>query len=177
MTTYVGLLRGINVGGARRLPMAACRAAFEAGGASDVRTYIQSGNVVFDHAADEDAALAALVPSLARAAGFDVPLVLRTAEAWATLADRCPFDDPDPTKVHVAFRPVAPEPDPLDEVDWAPFAPEAIAVDGREVFLHLPDGMGRSKLAQRVARVAPDATVRNRRTVDQLAALARDRGR
>ena len=180
----MGLLRGINVGGRHSLPMARCQTVIEAAGGTNVVTYIQSGNVVFDHetgAGDHmaEAALAAdLAEALADAAGFVVPVVLRNAQAWAALAERRPFDDPDPTKVHVGFLPARPDQvmlDSLGAIDEAAFGPDRFVVDGREIFLHLPEGIGRSKLAVRVSRAAPDATVRNWRTVDKLAELATGR--
>lgn len=172
VTTCIALLRGINVGGRHSLPMARCREVVAAAGGTDVRTYIQSGNVVFEHDGGEPDIAERLAADLSAAAGFAVPVVLRRLEEWRTVADRCPFTDPDPTRIHIAFRPAVPSPDPIDAEDWSPFDPEQLAISGREVFLHLPEGIGRSKLATRLARVAPDITVRNLRTIDKITALA-----
>lgn len=159
MSRHVALLRGINVGGNRIIKMADLRAIFEAAGARDVETYIQSGNVVFGH--DRPTA-ARFEKQIAKATGFDVPVVLRTAAEWAALAH--PYDTGE--HVHVFFLPAAPA-----AVKVVAAAPEAYAVRGRDVFLYLPNGIGRSKLAGALMKALPAATARNWRTVEQLTAM------
>jgi len=88
--------------------------------------------------------------------------------------DRNPYGDVEPTKLLVAFLAEAPDPDRAATIDRVTFAPEKFAVDGREVFLHLPDGAGRSKLVPALGRglLQPPATTRNWRTVETLLAMA-----
>ena len=176
MPAYVALLRGINVGGNRLLKMADLREIFVAAGADDVATYIQSGNVVFTHPARSERTLAAeLERRIAKAAGFAVPVVLRTAGQLARVIEDCPFPDADAGHLHVAFlaaRPVANVP----AIDARAFAPERCAAVGRELYLYLPDGMGRSKLAAAVLAkpkaIGAGGTARNWRTVLKLNELA-----
>ena len=156
---YIALLRGINVGGKRIIKMQDLRAMFVAAGARDVETYIQSGNVVFGHARPT---AARFEKEIANQTGLDVRVILRTADEWAAL--KHPFDDDD--HVHVFFLAAK------ASVDVEAVAPERYVVKNREVFLYLPDGMGRSKLAAAIGRALPTATARNWRTVQQLHAMA-----
>jgi uncharacterized protein (DUF1697 family) len=173
--TFVALLRGINVGGNRIIKMADLRDMFAAAGARDVETYIQSGNVVFGHAARSTAKLAAdLERQLAADAGFPVSVVLRTAAELAGVVAANPFGKADVELLHVSFLATALPADALAAVDAKAFAPERYAVAAREVYLHLPGGMGRSKLVGAVMKVkamAP-ATARNWRTVLTLNEMA-----
>src|SRR3954470_16738853 len=102
MTTYIALLRGINVGGSRKIHMADLRETFAEAGCADVTSYIQSGNLVFSHAADE-ALAGRLEQAIERATGFDVPVILRTAAAWERAIDENPYPGVEPTRLHVVF--------------------------------------------------------------------------
>jgi uncharacterized protein (DUF1697 family) len=173
MPAYVALLRGINVGGKRSLPMAKVREAFEGAGARSVETYIQSGNVVFTHAQRSSAKLCTeLATALVEPAGFAVPVVLRSATEWSGAIAATPYLDPE--ILHCAFLPEPPTAAQLakiDKIDRSAFLPSRFTVHGRHVYLELPDGIGRAKLAGAVLRVFPEATVRNWRTVQRLAEL------
>ncbi len=176
MPSYVALLRGINVGGNRTIKMSDLRAVFLAAGARDVATYIQSGNVVFAHAARSEPALAAeLEKRIATAAGFQVPVILRSAGQLARVIEDSPFPDADPDHLHVAFLAARP-PSNVPTIDARAFAPERCAVVGRDLYLYLPNGMGRSKLAAAVlARpktIGASGTARNWRTVLKLHELS-----
>jgi uncharacterized protein (DUF1697 family) len=176
MPAYVALLRGINVGGYRMIKMSDLRDVFAAADARDVATYIQSGNVVFTHATRSEPKLAAeLEKRIAKAAGFQVPVVLRCAGELAQVIEDSPFPDADPDHLHVAFLAARP-PATVPMIDVRAFAPERCALLGRELYLCLPDGMGRSKLAAAVlARpkaIGAGGTARNWRTVLKLNELA-----
>lgn len=161
---YVALLRAINVGGHNPLPMATLRGVFEELAATKVSTYIQSGNVVFAHAQRSAAKLTTqLAAAIAAAAGFEVPVVLRTADEWTAVIANNPFAT---DHAHCMFLPAAPAKTALAKI--VPIAPARFELIGREVFLDLPDGIGRSTLAGALARALPDATVRNWRTVQTL---------
>jgi uncharacterized protein (DUF1697 family) len=176
MPAYVALLRGINVGGKRLIKMSDLRDVFAGADAREVATYIQSGNVVFTHAARSLPKLAAeLERRIARTAGFQVPVVLRTASELARVILDSPFPEADPDHLHVAFLAVRP-PAIRPLIDAAAFAPERFVLRGRELYLYLPGGMGRSKLGAAVlARpraIGAGATARNWRTVVKLNELA-----
>lgn len=166
---YVGLLRGVNVGG-RTLRMSDLRTWIAEAGATDVSTYIQSGNVVFTHPARSAAALTGeLEARLSDAAGFAVAVMLRTAAQWLGVLRANPFADRDLAKVHVGFCAEAPAAAAVAVVDAASAAPEELAVVGREVYLWLPNGVGRGELPTRLGRLRTPVTLRNWNTVTKLA--------
>ncbi len=176
MTRFVALLRGINVGG-RTLKMADLRAVVEAAGGTDVATYIQSGNVVLSHPMRSPDRLAAhLAGAIEDATGMAVPVMARTATEWDAVVATNPFPDAGGTTLHVVFLDQSPDPDAFGDLDLGSFAPEECAVVGRELYLHLPNGMGRSALATELAkRRRPMAvgTSRNWNTVLTLQDLVR----
>ncbi len=164
MTAWAALLRGINLGGQHRVPMAELRALAQELGFGAVGTYVQSGNLVFTADGDPEAVTATLEAALAARFGFEIPVVLRSAEEMERIASRHPFGDrqDDPVRLHVFL--LAGDPDPARVAAWHPerFAPDEAVVDGREVYVHFPNGMGRSKLT---VNLGTPATARNWRTV------------
>jgi len=175
VTTYVVLLRGINVGKNRKLPMAELRTICVDAGCADVRTYIQSGNVVLRSAQKAPALVAELERRIRAHTGFDVPIVVRTVDELESVVARCPFDTSvDPTTLVVAFSQQRPPRGALRDLDAGAFGDEQFVLDGRDLYLSLPGGQGRSKLAAAVARTRTGAvaTVRNWKTVETLLALA-----
>ena len=173
----VALLRGINVGGAGTLPTADLREIVDACGMEDVRTYIQSGNVVFRSPKVGAPTVEKRVRKAIReATDLDPEVHVRTADELQAVVDANPFTDrsSDPKQLHVTFLSKAPEATVLDPEE---FAPEAWAAGDRVVYLYLPDGIGRSKLATQLARGAgPTGTTRNWRTVTKLLEMARELG-
>ena len=171
MARYVALLRGINVGGKHKVPMKDLKATFESLGFADVATFIQSGNVVFTAA--KAPGLAPIEKSLGEAFGFAIPVILRSGAELAKAIKQNPFPDADPNTVHVGFMAEAPAPAAVKGFDAEKFLPERFAVKGTDLYLHLPNGMGRAKLPPALDRALKVATtVRNWRTVTALAELA-----
>lgn len=169
----VVLLRGVNVGG-HKLAMADLRAVCEDAGAGSVQTYIQSGNVVLV----TDLAPAALAGDLEERigahAGYEVPVVVRMFEELAATVARCPFDTGvDPTRLVVSFAQRVPD-DPLRGLDPGGFGAERFALVERDLYLWLPEGQGRSKLAQKLVGTpfGKVGTARNWKTVTTLLAMA-----
>lgn len=176
MPRYVALLRGINVGGKNKLPMTELTAIFEDLGAAHVRTYIQSGNVLFE----ANARIAAGLPSAVAAAieerfGYRVPVVLRSASELARALEGNPFLQRGVTSeaLHVAFLADTPAAARVAALDPARSAPDTFEVQGREIYLHLPNGVARSKLTNDYfdRTLGTVSTIRNWRTVEALAAL------
>ena len=173
--SVVVLLRGINVGGKNKLAMADLRDIAADCGFEGARTYVQSGNLVLP-ATDGDLASigTALGAAITRRTSMEIPLILRTADEWDAVVAANPFPDAadEGRTLHVIFLD-GPAPEALSVFDAAPFAPDEMEVQGSEVYLHLPDGMGRSKLAAKVARLpgASTGTARNWNTVLELANL------
>ena len=168
MTTYVALLRAVNVGGTGKLPMADLRAMCEAAGFKRVRTYIASGNVVLDSAATARKVKADLEAALARYAGKPVGVLVRTgAELEQVLADN-PFAKAAPNRALAIFLDDAPPADTLAAVRHR--SEEEIALGKREIYVHYGDGMAASKL---VIPAAKAGTARNLNTIARLAEMAR----
>ncbi|MFN8038389.1 MAG: DUF1697 domain-containing protein [Acidimicrobiales bacterium] len=174
-TTWIVLLRAVNVGG-RSLPMADLRRLCEESGATGVRTYIQSGNVVLRSPRDEADLTADLAERIAAHAGFEVPVVARSLDELAAVVDGCPFDTTvDPTRLVVSFAAEDHRPTPLGDLDPDGFGDERLHLAGRDLYLWLPFGQGRSKLVQALGRTpfGRAATARNWKTVLVLLDLAR----
>lgn len=174
--TFVVLLRGVNVGGHRKLPMADLRAMCIDSGATDVQTYIQSGNVVVATEAGATELVSALDARLTEYLGESIPLMIRTAAELGDLLANPPLDlsDRDVSKVVVLFHRDDVAATALDGVDLDGFAPERAYIVGSHIVLDLPEGQSRSKLAAAVARteVGAQCTGRNWRTVEQLHSMA-----
>ncbi|MDH3706848.1 MAG: DUF1697 domain-containing protein [Acidimicrobiia bacterium] len=175
--TVIALLRGINVGGHNRLPMADLRAIAADRGHDGARTHLQSGNLVLPGLGAEPAEVeAALATGIAERTGLTVPIIARTGAQIHEVVATNPYPAQaaaDPTKVLVTFLP-APAPAALRAFDAAPHHPEDAHVAGTEIYLSLPSGIGRSKLATALHRIpnADAGTTRNWRTVLALADMS-----
>lgn len=173
MTRLVALLRGVNVGGHNKLPMADLRTIVEDCGYGPAQTYIQSGNVVLSSATDgPDDVAGVLRASIAEAAGIDTSVIVRTAGELSAVVARSPYlaRGEDPAHLHVLFLSGEVTPD-LSDLDR--FAPDEATVVDREIHLYLPDGPGRSKLAEQLTRKGGSpGTMRNWRTVTKLVEMS-----
>ena len=167
MTRYVALLRAVNVGGTGKLPMSDLRAMCEAAGFQAVRTYIASGNAVFDSDGDEATVKAALERALKAFAGKPVSVMIRTGDEIAATLRADPFATRPPNRVACIFLDDPPPGDWLGGV--AGLKDEEITVVGREIFVHYPAGQADTKLKIAAAK---DSTGRNMNTVAKLAEIA-----
>lgn len=174
---HVALLRGVNLGGRNKLPMAALSAMFEAEGCTAVRTYIQSGNIVFSASEVDIGGLPERISARIEADfAISVPIVLRSAVALETVVAGNPFlaRGADPATLHVAFLSREPEPERVDDLDPQRSPPDEFEVVGADVYLYLPAGVGRSKLTNAWfdSRLGVVSTARNWRTVLRLLEMA-----
>ena len=174
---YIALLRGVNVGGNNILPMKSLAAVCESHGCKSVKTYIQSGNVVFNASAKTAAAFPRLLKAqIKKDFGFETSVILRTVDEWRAVSENNPHlkHGVDTKFLHVIF--LADEPDLTNVVKLNPVCEkdEAFSLRGKEIFLYLPNGAGRSKLASytfdKVLRTV--GSMRNWQTVTKLLALA-----
>ena len=171
----VALLRGINVGPNKRIAMPALRSIFESLGHRDVETYLQSGNVVFTPKARAGRDLGpTLSAAVAEATGHDVPVVIRTGAELARVVSRNPYPVDDPTKVVVGFLAEEVSLGALSLGELSAYLPDELTLIGKEIYVSVPKGQGRSKLMEALTkgRMATTLTVRNRRTVAALAELS-----
>ncbi|WP_416978287.1 DUF1697 domain-containing protein [Streptomyces sp. T028] len=154
-TMYAALLRGINVGGARKLPMAGLRTLMGGLGYGDVRTYLQSGQAVFSSAhGDEESLAAELAGAITQEFGFDVDVLVRDHAYLKTIAEACPFPAADlqPKQLHVTYFSGPVEAGRFAEIDQAAHLPEEFRLGDRALYLYAPDGLGRSKLGEMLSR-------------------------
>ena len=170
---YIALLRGINVSGKNKLPMADLQALCAALGWQQVQTYIQSGNVYFEaDEADVDVLAKALAQAIQEKFGYKVPVLVRPRPYFQQLAEAHPALDeqPDPKHLHVtllAEAPTATAAASLEEQDWSP---DRIWIKEKAAFLHCPNGYGRTKLTNGFLekKLGVTATTRNWRTLQKL---------
>ncbi len=177
--TLVALLRGINVGKANRLPMADLRRWLEELGCSRVRTLLASGNAVFSSPETEAAAAGRIREKIRAEAGFEVPVLVRSAAALAGLAEANPLAAVagDPPRLLVAFLAGDAERDRLQELAARDWGAERLVVEGEAAWVWCPDGVHASRLWDALNRALKGGvTSRNWSTVQKLAALAREAG-
>ena len=180
MPSYVALLRGINVGPRKRIAMAELRRLVEEQGHANVRTYVNSGNVVFDSTATDPVLIAAgIEAALGQPVGQPVPVVVRSAAEMAATVANNPFPEraPEPTTLHVSFLGATPDPALVDALRDVEKGEDDYRVIGRDIYLSYPNGVsGAVFMVNGFDRaLAVTSTSRNWRTVTKLAAMVRDR--
>ena len=161
MASHVALLRGINVGGRNKVPMADLREVVTSLGHTGVSTYIQSGNVLFSTAEEDNATLAAALESaIEDRFGIWSSVVVLTRDELAQVLAANPYpDEPNPRMVHVVFLNAEPPGDLLGRISAAESAVAAkgsrdtVQAASQVLFLHTPDGFGTSELAQTVFKI------------------------
>jgi uncharacterized protein (DUF1697 family) len=182
-TTYAALLRGINVGGAKKLPMADLRTLMEGLGYQDVRTYLQSGQAVFasDHG-DEESLAAELTGAIEKRFGFAVDVIVRDHAYLKAIADACPFPaaELEAKQLHVTYFSAPVDAERFAEIDQAAYLPEEFRLGDRALYLYAPNGLGRSKLAEHLSKPRLNkgviATSRNWNTVVKLVEMTASSG-
>lgn len=172
MTVRIALLRGVNVGGNNRLPMKMLVSILESLGCGNVRTYIQSGNAVYEGAAIANDISARIKET----AGFRPHVFVMTATALKKAADQCPFGKEaaaSPKHVHLFFLDGVPSAAGVAELGALKSPREDFAVMAKTLYLHTPEGLAGSKIAEKIDRVlGVTTTARNWNTVEALIALA-----
>ena len=178
MNTYISMLRGINVSGQKIIRMVELASLYESLGFMNVRTYVQSGNVVFDTAPTDGAKLSTLIASaIKKKFGYVVVVVVRTRDELSHIIQRNPFlKDPkiDRSKLHVTFLSELPQPAILKQLQPIKGETDEFKVIGQEVYLHCPNGYGRTKYSNAFFEKAlkTSATTRNWNTVNRLFDMA-----
>jgi uncharacterized protein (DUF1697 family) len=179
LAKYVALLRGVNVGGKNLLPMKDLAQIFIEAGCADVRTYIQSGNVIFRAAGSVLEELPGRVMQrITERFGYRTPIILRTVDQVDKAIRNNPFAKagaPGNT-LCVLFLEDLPSAERVRNLDPARSPPDAFFVAGREIYLHFPNGMARSKLTNAYfdSKLATTSTARNWNTVLKLFDLVKD---
>ncbi len=156
MSTWIALFRGINVGGNCRLPMAELRVQLEACGLSNVRTYIQSGNVIFEAGRPSKARLAAqIIDSVEQHQGFRPAVLLLTATELHQAIENNPYTEAisQPQTLHFFFLEQPARQPNVAMLEQVRDASESYELTDQVFYLHTPKGLGRSKLAARVEKL------------------------
>jgi uncharacterized protein (DUF1697 family) len=177
--THVALMRGINVGGKNKLPMKDLAALFVEAGCQGVRTFIQSGNVVFT----AEPGLASQIPALIagqieKRHGLRTPVVLRTLKQMGNVLGDNPFlkDGSPEETLHVMFLADVPDKRKIKDLDQGRSPPDSFIVKGSEIYLRLPNGAAKTKLTNAYfdSKLATVSTGRNWRTVTKLIELMKE---
>ncbi|MEU4107893.1 DUF1697 domain-containing protein [Streptomyces sp. NPDC027717] len=177
-TTYAALLRGINVGGSKKLPMAELRTLLTGLGHDDVRTHLQSGQAVFTASQGDEGVLAReLSAAIEKRFGFPVDVIVRDHAYLTAVADACPFPaaELEAKQLHVTYFSAPVDAERFVGIDTAARLPEEFRLGDRCLYLYAPDGLGRSRLGEELARPRVTkgliATTRNWNTVRKLVEL------
>jgi uncharacterized protein (DUF1697 family) len=172
---YLAILRGINVSGQKKINMQDLRSLFESLGMQNVKSYIQSGNVVFESNIDDKKALKAEIEaSIEKQYEFHVPVELRTYLEWEAIVNECPFAPIDVetqgTKVLITFLSGQATAERVTEIKIYVHPPEQLIIKGKEVYLNCPNGYGKTKLSNTFLerKLGVVATTRNWKSVVKL---------
>ena len=178
MPAYIAMLRGINVGGQKPVRMEQLRESCTTLGLRSVKTYVQSGNIVFLAVRRSSANLSkSISEAILRDCGFRIPVLVIAANEMEQVIKRNPFlqeTGVDPTKLHVTFLPEAASKDALKGLDRFPTKPDRFYVGRQEIYLYCPDGYGKTKLSNAAFEKAlsMETTTRNWKTVGALFEMA-----
>ena len=176
MAQHILLLRGINLARRNRIAMPELREALESAGFDDVRTYLQSGNVVLSSTAKADDVARKAQRLIAKEFGLDIALVVRTRAQLAQVVERNPLQKvaKNPKRYQVSFLDRKPTREVLSQIEEAAAPAERVVAIGREIYAWHPEGIGRSRLWTLLAgqRLGVTATARNWTTVTKLLTLA-----
>ncbi len=170
------LLRGINVGAHNRIKMPALREGLTAAGFADVRTYVQSGNILLSSDAPSDQLARECERHIAESFGLSIDVLVRTRDELAEVVRRNPLAEVavDPKRYQVSFCSAAPDRDLLERLDALVAPSERFVAVGRELYVWHPDGIGRSRLWAKLGsgKLGVTATARNWSTVTTLLEMA-----
>ena len=185
MAIYIALLRGINVGGKNIIKMANLKQAFESMGLCEVKTYIQSGNVLFKSNEEEEVLRKKIENQIEDVFGFSVAVILRTAQDLEMIIQNCPFSKEAISEaeslskvesLYVSLLTHAPSEEKVECLNAYRNENDDYIIKGREIFLLFLNSIRNSKLANNLHRLDVPYTVRNWKTINKLVLLARDMG-
>ncbi|MCH7827061.1 MAG: DUF1697 domain-containing protein [Bacteroidetes bacterium] len=175
MTVYISMLRGINVSGQKKIKMDELKKLYESLGFKNIKTYIQSGNVIFDFS---DTNISKLINKIElkikKSFSYDVPVLIKTKNDLQKLIANNPFVKKDSSKLYVTFLSDTPIQSPIDEITKIKDKSEEFIISRKEIYLFYPNGYGRSKLTNNYfeRKLKLSATTRNWKTVNKLLELA-----
>lgn len=167
MAKYISILRGINVGGKRKILMKDLKALFEQLECSNVETYIQSGNVIFDSKQTNHKKLEDKIElAITLAYGFDVPVMVRSAEAWHAIYKNNPYSKEDINKLHIVFLNGGPSEEQSTSIDAIKYLPDLFSINSSHIYLCCNGNYRDTKLTNKLfeKKLGIKATTRNWKT-------------
>jgi len=179
MSSYIAMLRGINVSGQKLIKMADLKVHLEELELAHLQTYIQSGNIVFDIEGSSPRDLENLIHNkIIEAYGFEVPVIVRTKNDLEEVVQNNPFHEeakPDPRRVLVTFLSETPSADRVKELQKLDYGPEQWHLRNADIYLYAPNGYGKAKMNNNLfeKKLKVQATTRNWKTVNILAQMAK----
>jgi len=180
MTKYVALLRGINVGGHNKLKMAELRDALQPLGLQNIRTYIQSGNILFESSESEEFLQQQIQETIQSTFAITSTVIIRTAEEFRSIVNNCPFSEQDLAdaratatgeSLHVALLSTVPTEENGAKLLQYVSEKERCMIKGRDVYLLFYDSIRNAKLSQQLPKLEVPVTVRNWKTMMKLATM------
>ncbi|RNI36273.1 DUF1697 domain-containing protein [Hanamia caeni] len=179
MQTFISILRGINVSGQKKILMADLKKLYESLKFSEVKTYIQSGNLVFKSDSKiSDIQLARKIEkAISTKYKFEVPVIIRTKEELEKILSQNSFTKEkniDVKKLHVTFLSETPDGGKIEQIKEVDFSPDRFIIKGKEIYLHIPGSYGETKLSNKFFenKLKVSATTRNWNTVNKLCEMA-----
>lgn len=182
MTVYIALLRGINVGGKNVIKMADLKRVFESIGLCEVKTYIQSGNVLFKSNESEESLCSKIEHEIEAVFGIPVKVILRTSMELERVISNCPFSNDEVTEaeilsevesLYVALLAHNPLKENIEHIDVYRSESDKYHIAGRDIYLLFHHSIRNSKLANNLNKLNVSTTVRNWKTLSKLASLAK----
>ena len=158
MQTFISILRGINVSGQKKIWMADLKKLYEGLSFSDVKTYIQSGNVIFksDSKTSDIEFAKKIEKAIFTKYNFEVPVIIRSKEELEKIISQNPFTKEkniDLKKLHVTFLSETPDKEKIEQIKEADFLPDRFAIKGKEIYLHIPVSYGETKLSNNFLKI------------------------
>ncbi|MBO1513744.1 DUF1697 domain-containing protein [Metabacillus bambusae] len=175
MTIYLALLRGINVGGHNVIKMAELKQLFESMDLQNVKTYIQSGNVLFESKAESKELSHQIEQEIKNTFGLSVPVMIRTATEMQQIIKNCPYLAEallEGESIHISFLADVPSQERIDQLCNVNRGVDEYQIKGREMYLFFRQSIRKSKLAIQLQKIGVPATLRNWKTVAKLASMA-----
>ena len=178
MTTCISILRGINVGGQKKIQMTNLKSLYEELGVKNVRTYIQSGNIIFE-SNEQKELVQHIEQKIFEKYNFHVPVIIRTIDEMEIVLNNNPFlneNNIDESKLHVTFLGKLSSREHIKKIETYNYYPDRFIISEKEVYLYCPNGYGRTKLNNTFFenKLKITATTRNWNTVKKLSEMAKN---
>lgn len=175
MSTYIALLRGINVSGQKKIKMTDLIAHLKDLKFKNVQTYIQSGNVIFETSIKDKKNISGLIEKkIKKEYGFEVSVIIKSPKDFKDVLAKNPFTSKDTEKIYFTFLSEKPSPENINKLKTYDYSPEEYILDGENIYFFAPKGYGNAKMNNNFFenKLKVSATTRNWKTVNKLIEMA-----